>query len=67
MWSDEMKEKLLIQKQTHILEEFKLGLVNKEEYLGKFADFEGGGPPLKHQNTCQYSPDWDELDFYANN
>lgn len=65
MWSDETKEKLLIQKRAHILEEFKLGLVNKEEYLAKIADLEGGGPPAKRQDTRQYSPDWDELDFYA--
>ena len=60
-----MKEKLLIQKRVHILEEFKLRLVTKEEYLEKIADLEGGAPPLKCQNTRQYSPDWDESDFYA--
>jgi hypothetical protein len=67
MWSDEMKEKLLIQKRAHILEEFILGLVTKEEYLEKIADLDGGGPPVKRQDTRQYSPDWDELDFYADN
>jgi len=65
MWNDEMKEKLLIQKRAHILEEFKLGLVTKEEYLVKIADLDGGGPPPKRQNTRQPSPDWDESDFYA--
>jgi hypothetical protein len=63
MWSDEMKEKLLIQKRAHLLEEFKLGLVTKVEYLAKVLDLEGGGPPVKRQNTRQYSPDWEELDF----
>lgn len=65
MWNDEMKEKLLIQKRAHILEEFKLRLVDKEEYLKKIADLDGGGHPAKHQDTCQFSPDWDDSNFYA--
>ena len=65
MWNDEMKEKLLIQKRAHFLEEFRLGLVNKEEYLEKIAELDGGGRPAKCQDTHQFSPDWDDLDFYV--
>jgi hypothetical protein len=65
MWNDEMKEKLLIQKRAHILEEFKLGLVNKEEYLEKVAELDGGGRSVKRQNTRQFSPDWDDSNFYV--
>lgn len=35
MWSDEAKEKLLVQKHGHLLEEFKLGILDKVEYLEK--------------------------------
>ena len=65
MWNDEMKEKLLIQKQAHILEEFKLGLVDKEGYLEKITELDGGGCSAKHQNTHQFSPDWNNLYFYV--
>ena len=57
MWNDEMKEKLLIQKRAHILKEFKLGLVDKAEYLEKIAELEGGGNPAKCQRTHQFSSD----------
>lgn len=60
-----MKEKLLIQKRAHILEEFKLGLVDKEEYLEKIAELDRGGRPAKRQNTHPFSPDWDDTDFYT--
>lgn len=63
MWNDEMKEKLLIQKRTHLLEEFKLGLVDKAQYLEKVAELEGGGRPAKRQDTRQFSPDWNDSDF----
>jgi hypothetical protein len=63
MWSDEAKEKLLIQKRAHILEEFKQGILDRDQYLEKIEDLEGGGPPAKRQNTREFSPDWE--DFYA--
>ncbi|KAF8802078.1 hypothetical protein BYT27DRAFT_7048271, partial [Phlegmacium glaucopus] len=65
MWNDEMKEKLLIQKQAHVLEEFKLGLVDKEQYLEKIAELDGGSRPAKCQDTHQFSPNWDDSDCYA--
>ena len=49
MWSDEAKEKLLIQKQAHLLEEFKLGIWTKDEYIEKLNEVQGGGPPAKRQ------------------
>ena len=58
---------LLIQKQAYVLEEFKFGLVDKEEYLEKIAELDGGGHPAKCQDTCQFFPDWDDLDFYVAN
>ena len=39
--------------------------MNKEEYLEKIAELDGGGRPAKRQDTRQFSPDWDDLDFYV--
>jgi hypothetical protein len=66
MWGDEAKEKLLIQKRGHLLEEFKLGILDKVEYLEKIRELEGGGPPEKRQDTRvrEFSPDWDENYFF---
>ncbi|EDR10153.1 uncharacterized protein LACBIDRAFT_318208 [Laccaria bicolor S238N-H82] len=65
MWSDEAKEKLLIQKRAHLLDEFKLGIYDRETYLEKKAELEGGSPPAKCQNMRQFSPDWDDANFYT--
>ena len=65
MWSDEAKEKLLIQKRAHLLNEFKEGVYDRETYLEKKAELEGGGPALKRRDIRQFSPDWDDANFYT--
>lgn len=40
MWSNEAKEKLLIQKRAHLLDEFKEGVYDRETYLEKKAELE---------------------------
>jgi hypothetical protein len=67
MWSDENIAKLNVQKRAMILEEFKLGIWTKEEYLEQIAELDSGlaAPARKQQKVRAYSPDWNEDDFYA--
>jgi len=37
------------EKQAHLLEEFKLGIWTKDEYIEKLNEVQGGGPPAKCQ------------------
>ncbi|KAF8797642.1 hypothetical protein BYT27DRAFT_7125099, partial [Phlegmacium glaucopus] len=65
-WSEENLAKLNIQKRGQILEEFKLDIWTKEEYLEQVRKLEGGSEPApKGQKTCYVSPDWDDDAFYA--
>ena len=67
MWSDENLVKLNVQKRSMLLEEFKLGIWTKEDYLAWIAELESGSavPAQKKQKVCQYSPDWNEEHFYS--
>ena len=62
MWNDEAREKILLQKRGHLLEEFELGIWTKDKYMEKLEDLEGGAPwvAAKHQKVCCVSPDWPE-------
>lgn len=70
MWSDENNAKLNVQKRGMLLEEFKLGIWTKEEYLARIAELDGSFTPTPKPNTPEptpvreYSPDWDEI-LYA--
>ncbi|KAF8816060.1 hypothetical protein BYT27DRAFT_7279137 [Phlegmacium glaucopus] len=65
-WSEENLAKLNIQKRGQILEEFKLDIWTKEEYLEQVRKLEGGSEPApKCQKTYYVSPDWDDDAFYA--
>lgn len=50
-------------KRQQILEEFKLGIWTKAQYIRQISALNGGvldeGQPSKRQKTRQYSPDWD--------
>ncbi|KDR82164.1 hypothetical protein GALMADRAFT_59519 [Galerina marginata CBS 339.88] len=63
IWNDEAKEKILLQKRAHLLEEFKLGLRTKEEYHEKLEELEGGESHAasKRQKVRHVSPDWDDF------
>lgn len=63
MWNDEAREKILLQKRGHLLEEFKLGIWTKDEYMEKLEDLEGGAPraAAKRQKVRHVSPDWPEI------
>ncbi|KAF8186682.1 hypothetical protein BJ912DRAFT_852063 [Pholiota molesta] len=66
-WDDEAKEKLLLQKRSQLLEEFKLGLWTKDEYRDQ-VQLLGGGGPVKRQKSAsdhseRYSDDWDLGNF----
>ncbi|KAF8811042.1 hypothetical protein BYT27DRAFT_7090356, partial [Phlegmacium glaucopus] len=63
-WSEENLAKLNIQKQGQLLEEFKLDIWTKEEYLEQVRKLEGGSEPApKRQKTRYVSPDWDDDAF----
>ncbi|KIK73645.1 hypothetical protein PAXRUDRAFT_20645 [Paxillus rubicundulus Ve08.2h10] len=51
------QEELIVKKHQLLLEEFKAGVWNREEYQEELRKLEGGEPPAKR--SCQYSPDWD--------
>jgi hypothetical protein len=73
MWSDEINAKLIVQKRGMLLEEFKLGIWTKEEYLARIAELDGSFTPTPKLNTQapeptpeqqkvrEYSPDWDDI------
>jgi len=52
---------------AHLLEELKLGIWTKEEYVEKIGELEGGGASasVKCQKVCHESPNWDLDNFYA--
>jgi len=59
---------MMVTKRAQLLEEWKLGLWDKEEFRAKVADMErkcagDGSPSVKRQKTQEYSPDWDLRDF----
>jgi hypothetical protein len=60
---EESRQKLMMSKRQQLLEEFKLGIWTKEQYVQQISALEGGnlegGHPSKCQRTHEYSPDWD--------
>ena len=51
-------------KRQQLLEEFKLGIWTKAQYIQQISTFDGGvldkgQPSTKRQKTREYSPDWD--------
>jgi hypothetical protein len=60
---EESRQKLMMSKRQQLLEEFKLGIWTKEQYIQQVSALEGGnsedGRPSKRQRTHEYSPDWD--------
>ncbi|KAF9232442.1 hypothetical protein BU15DRAFT_55018 [Melanogaster broomeanus] len=51
------REELIVKKRQLLLEEFKAGVWDREEYQEELRKLEDGEPPKKQ--TRQYSPDWD--------
>ena len=60
---EESRQKLMMSKCQQLLEEFKLGIWTKEQYVQQVLALEGGvsdvAHPSKRQRTREYSPDWD--------
>ena len=60
---EESRQKLMMSKRQQLLEEFKLGIWTKEQYVQQVLALEGGVSEVahssKHQRTREYSPDWD--------
>jgi len=60
---EESRQKLIISKCQQLLEEFKLGIWTKDQYVQQVSALEGGvleeGRSSKRQKTREYSPDWD--------
>jgi hypothetical protein len=58
MWSYQC-----VAKRQQILEEFKLGIWTRAQYIQHISALDRGvleeGPSYKRQKTCEYSPDWD--------
>jgi hypothetical protein len=73
MWNDENHAKLNVQKRSMLLEEFKLGIWTKEEYLKQIAELSSSSAAptqvqkhtQKQQKVREYSPDWNEENFYS--
>lgn len=65
------REKLNLQKRTHLFEEFKAGIWSKEDYVRQVAEIEGTNlqpviesvSPTPKRQKRDYSPDWPEFDF----
>jgi hypothetical protein len=60
---EQSQQKLMMSKRQQLLEEFKLGIWTKEEYIEQVSAFDGGisddGRPPKRQRIREYSPHWD--------
>jgi hypothetical protein len=60
---EESQQKLMMSKRQQLLEEFKLGIWTKEQYVQQVLALEGGVSDVAHPSKCQrtreYSPDWD--------
>lgn len=55
MFDNQEHNKILMQRRSHLLEEFKLGLIDKDEYHEQVARLDGAGPSSKRQR--QSSPE----------
>jgi hypothetical protein len=62
---EESQQKLNVSKRQQLLEEFKLGIWTKAQYIQQISTLERGvldeGPSSKRQKTREYSPDWDSI------
>jgi hypothetical protein len=63
----ESQQKLQVAKRAQLLEEYKLKIWDRDEYIAQLAILDGKQddalPAPKRQNTRAYSPDWDLTDF----
>jgi hypothetical protein len=55
MWNDKVKEKLLIQKRAHLLEEFKLKIWSREEYIEKLDGASRWPSCQTPEGSCRFS------------
>jgi hypothetical protein len=67
---EESHQKLIISKRGQLLEEFKLGVWSRQQYIRQVAALEQGvlddeETPSKRRRTREYSPDWDIEDDLA--
>ena len=60
---EESQQKLMMSKHQQLLEEFKLGIWTKEQYIEQVSALNGwiadDYHPSKRQRTHEYLPDWD--------
>ncbi|KAG6878044.1 hypothetical protein C0992_008712 [Termitomyces sp. T32_za158] len=53
-------DKLVIKKRGQLIEEYRLGIWNREEYLKQVSALEFGSEPISKRTKRAHSPDWDE-------